>query len=204
MIYSFISLPFCPDPDRAKTCGSVRIRIRNPELIMISLILSYISGKSYLSYFPPPIATSVMWELISVFFISSEVPDEAEGASGREDSAAKEEDWAQPGARPRGGEKVAAARQFLLAIYEDLWSCAVEPGCLHGNSHLARQFRCFTRQFYNSNDNFTMKINYDNFFALIFRIPKLSLNMKSDQNSDLRNFLNQILLCKKWNLWEFI
>ena len=40
MIYSFISLPFCPDPDlqiyadpdpgRAKTCGSVRIRIRNP------------------------------------------------------------------------------------------------------------------------------------------------------------------------------
>ena len=49
MIYSFISLPFCPDPDqdpdpqiyvdpgRAKTCGSVqiriRIRIRNPVLI---------------------------------------------------------------------------------------------------------------------------------------------------------------------------
>ena len=46
MIYSFISLPFCPDPDpdpqiyadpdpdpgRAKTCGSVRIRIRNPEI----------------------------------------------------------------------------------------------------------------------------------------------------------------------------
>ena len=36
MIYSFISLPFCPDPDpgRAKTCGSVRIRIRNPGLYL--------------------------------------------------------------------------------------------------------------------------------------------------------------------------
>ena len=48
MIYSFISLPFCPDqdpdtqiyadpdPGRAKTCGSVRIRIiriRNPAKI---------------------------------------------------------------------------------------------------------------------------------------------------------------------------
>ena len=30
MINSFISLPYCPDPGRAKTCGSVRIRIRNP------------------------------------------------------------------------------------------------------------------------------------------------------------------------------
>ena len=31
---SFISLPFCPDPDpdRAKKCGSVRIRIRNPAI----------------------------------------------------------------------------------------------------------------------------------------------------------------------------
>ena len=33
---------------------------------------------------------------------------------------------------------------------------AVEPGCLHGNAH------------------------DDNFFALIFKIPKLSLDMKSD------------------------
>ena len=34
MIYSFISLPLCPDPGRAKTCGSVRIRIRirNPGI----------------------------------------------------------------------------------------------------------------------------------------------------------------------------
>ena len=32
---------------------------------------------------------------------------------------------------------------------------AVGPGCLHGNSHFARQFRCFTRQFLN--DNLTMK-----------------------------------------------
>ena len=34
MIYSFISLPLYPDPDpgRAKTCGSVRIRIRNPGI----------------------------------------------------------------------------------------------------------------------------------------------------------------------------
>ena len=46
MIYSFISLPFWPDPDpqiyadpgRAKTCGSVRIRIRNPDLNWTSII----------------------------------------------------------------------------------------------------------------------------------------------------------------------
>ena len=34
---------------------------------------------------------------------------------------------------------------------------AVGPGVLHGNLHFARQFRYFTRQFGNSNDNLTMK-----------------------------------------------
>ena len=32
----------------------------------------------------------------------------------------------------------------------------VEPECLNGNSHFGRQFRWFTRQFKNSNDNLTM------------------------------------------------
>ena len=42
---------------------------------------------------------------------------------------------------------------YLPCICKDLCaSVAVEPGCLHVNSHFAQQFRCFARQFL----NFTM------------------------------------------------
>ena len=34
---------------------------------------------------------------------------------------------------------------------------AVEPRLLNGNLHFARQFRCFTQQFYITNEDLTMK-----------------------------------------------
>ena len=72
-----------------------------------------------------------------------------------------------------------------MLVEEGDWSVsAVEPECLHGNAHFARQFRCFPRQFYNSNHNLTMKNGKSGkttmITFLIFRIPKLPLNMKSD------------------------
>ena len=48
-------------------------------------------------------------------------------------------------------------------VTEDVFN-AVEPGQFHGNLH----------------------------FALIFKIPKLSINMKSDQNSDLLHLGHQL------------
>ena len=69
-------------------------------------------------------------------------------------------------------------------------SMSVEPGPLLGN------LAVLLGNFWNSNDNSIMKNRKnedDNKFVLVFKIPKLSLNMISDQNSDLWNFYTKVI-----------
>ena len=65
-----------------------------------------------------------------------------------------------------------------------LITTAVEAELLQGNFHFARHIRCFTRQFC-LNDNLAMKNGKPEkrrkFFVVIFKIPVVSLNIKSDQ-----------------------
>ena len=90
MIYSFLSLPFWPDldphffadpdPDRAKTCGSVliRIRIRNPAYISCFLSLSWLPFSPLLVMLPLPYLTyylSFAWLPTTPVLTSLLLPD---------------------------------------------------------------------------------------------------------------------------------
>ena len=66
-------------------------------------------------------------------------------------------------------------------------SCIADgPGLLYGSLQFAQQYRSLTQQFYFSNDKLIMKKpktgnEDDNFFALVFKIPKLSFSTKFDE-----------------------